>query len=163
MPSGLHLSRLHHRSMTAQRSAHPGPMHTGVRPVVLLALGVQVCGNFAQRVAGSTPSAGAARLLSYEVLFPNQAAVGAALDRRRAVGIPATEETYGRAMFDPSHNRVLLRHTGASPASHRQAHLCCQPITRYAPGRTVADQGGTPARPDDGPEGTHGGTRSVYP
>ncbi len=54
---------------------------------------------------------GAARLLSYEVLLPDQNALCAALNRLNAAGIPATEETYGWAVFDPSHNRVLLRHT----------------------------------------------------
>ena len=66
-------------------------------------------------VGVAAPPAGAARLLSYEVLLPNQDALGAALDRLHTAGIPATEETHGWAVFDPSQNRVLLRHADAVP------------------------------------------------
>ncbi len=61
-------------------------------------------------VGVAAPPAGAARLLSYEVLLPHQAALGAALNRLHTAGIPVTEEPHGWAVFDPSHNRVLLRH-----------------------------------------------------
>jgi catechol-2,3-dioxygenase len=59
-------------------------------------------------VGVGAPPEGAARLLSYEVLLPNQDALGAVLDRVRAADIPATEEAQGWAVRDPSHNRVLL-------------------------------------------------------
>jgi catechol 2,3-dioxygenase len=58
----------------------------------------------------AAPPEGAARLLSYEVLLPNEAALCAVLDRVRAAGIPANEEAQGWAVRDPSYNRVLLRY-----------------------------------------------------
>lgn len=62
----------------------------------------------------AAPPEGAARLLSYEVLLPNEAALGAVLNRVRAAGISATEYAEGWTVCDPSHNRVLLQHAGAS-------------------------------------------------
>ena len=63
----------------------------------------------------SAPPAGAARLLSYEVLLPDAAALGAVLDRVRAAGIPMAEDAHGWAVRDPSHNLVLVRHTTVDP------------------------------------------------
>lgn len=54
------------------------------------------------------PPEGAARLLSYEILLPNQTALDAVIERVRTAGIPLTEHGAGWAVCDPSHNRVLL-------------------------------------------------------
>ncbi len=67
-------------------------------------------------VGVAVPPEGAARLLSYEVLLPDQDALSDVLNRLHAAGIRATEEPHGWAVVDPSHNRVLLRHTRASVA-----------------------------------------------
>jgi catechol 2,3-dioxygenase len=64
----------------------------------------------------AAPPEGAARLLGYEVLLPSEAALGAALDRVRAAGIPITEDAQGWAVRDPSHNLVLLRHNSSGRA-----------------------------------------------
>ncbi len=63
----------------------------------------------------SAPPERAARLLSYEVLLPDAAALGAVLDRVRAAGIPMAEDAHGWAVRDPSHTLVLLRHTIVEP------------------------------------------------
>lgn len=55
------------------------------------------------------PPEGAARLLNYEVVLPNQDALSAVIDRIRAAGVSLTEEPEGWVVRDPSHNRILLR------------------------------------------------------
>jgi catechol 2,3-dioxygenase len=55
------------------------------------------------------PPEGAARLLGYEVILPDQNAVSAAIDRIRAASLSLTEEPEGWVVRDPSHNRILLR------------------------------------------------------
>jgi catechol 2,3-dioxygenase len=60
---------------------------------------------------GVPPPEGAARLLSYEVILASRDALSAVVDRVRAAGIPLTEDAHGWAVRDPSHNRILLRHS----------------------------------------------------
>jgi catechol 2,3-dioxygenase len=57
----------------------------------------------------AAPPAGAARLLSYAILLPSEAALGAVLGRLRAARVSVTEEAEGWAVRDPSQNCVLLR------------------------------------------------------
>ncbi len=57
----------------------------------------------------SAPSEGAARLLSYEVLLPDERALGTVLDRVCAAGLSLSEDAEGWSVRDPSYNRVLLR------------------------------------------------------
>ncbi len=79
----------------------------------------------------SAPPEGAARLLSYEVLLPDEAALGAVLDRVRAAGLPMAEDAHGWAVRDPSHNLVLLRHTTVDPGRgllHDPSHRRGTPV-----------------------------------
>ena len=62
-------------------------------------------------VGAPPPPADAARLLSYEILFPDAAALAPVLERLEAAGIPVVEEEDGRMVKDPSQNNVLLRTT----------------------------------------------------
>jgi catechol 2,3-dioxygenase len=55
------------------------------------------------------PPEGAARLLNYEVVLPNQHALSAVINRIRAAGVTLTENPEGWVVRDPSHNRILLR------------------------------------------------------
>jgi catechol 2,3-dioxygenase len=59
---------------------------------------------------GAPPApADAARLLSYEILFPNAAAVAPVLARLEAAGIAVAEDKGGQLLRDPSQNNILLR------------------------------------------------------
>jgi catechol 2,3-dioxygenase len=55
------------------------------------------------------PPEGAARLLSYEVVLPNQHALSTVINRIRTAGVSPTEDPEGWVVRDPSHNRILLR------------------------------------------------------
>lgn len=65
----------------------------------------------------SPPPENAARLLSYEVLLPNQAALDEVLTRIRAAEITLGENAEGVAVRDPSHNLVVLRLSEASSSA----------------------------------------------
>ena len=60
-------------------------------------------------VGAPPPPADAARLLSYEIVFPDVEALAPVLERLEAAGIPVTEAEDGRLVKDPSENSVLLR------------------------------------------------------
>ncbi len=55
------------------------------------------------------PPETAARLLSYEIVLPNQVALDAVLNRIRAADAPLSESADSWAVRDPSHNLVALR------------------------------------------------------
>jgi catechol 2,3-dioxygenase len=63
-------------------------------------------------VGAPPPPADAARLLSYEILFPDVAALAPVLDRLEAAGVPVTETDDGLLVKDPSQNSILLRTAG---------------------------------------------------
>jgi catechol 2,3-dioxygenase len=63
--------------------------------------------------AGAPPApADAARLLSYEILFPHAAALAPVLARLEAAGVAVAEQEGGRLVKDPSLNSILLRTAG---------------------------------------------------
>lgn len=55
-----------------------------------------------------TPTADAARLVSYEILLPDDAALEAVLERVKAAGIVPAQQAAGWSVQDPSHNEILL-------------------------------------------------------
>jgi catechol 2,3-dioxygenase len=55
------------------------------------------------------PPENAARLLSYEILLPDQAALGEVVDRLAEAGIVPEEQADGLAVRDPSQNTAILK------------------------------------------------------
>jgi len=55
------------------------------------------------------PASDAARLLSYEILLPDDTALAAVLERVNTAGIVPVQQAAGWLVYDPSHNGVLLR------------------------------------------------------
>jgi catechol 2,3-dioxygenase len=55
------------------------------------------------------PPEGAARLLSYELVFSSPGALEAAVEQVRAAALPVEQEGAGWAVRDPAWNRVVLR------------------------------------------------------
>ncbi|MBX3010741.1 MAG: VOC family protein [Caldilineaceae bacterium] len=55
------------------------------------------------------PACDAARLLSYEILLPDAAALTAVLQRATAAGVEAVQQETGWLVRDPSSNPILLR------------------------------------------------------
>lgn len=55
------------------------------------------------------PACDAARLVSYEILLPDDAALAEVLQRVEAVGVKAVQQDAGWWLCDPSHNGIVLR------------------------------------------------------
>ena len=55
------------------------------------------------------PTSDAARLVRYEILLPDDASLGAVLERIKAAGIVPVQQAAGWSVQDPSHNGILLR------------------------------------------------------
>lgn len=55
------------------------------------------------------PSCDAARLITYEILLPDEDALAELLQQVEAAGIKATQQEHGWLLVDPSHNQLLLR------------------------------------------------------
>ena len=60
-------------------------------------------------VGAPPPPANAARLLEYEIVFPDQAALEAVLERLAQAKIPVQNTDAGWQVKDPSQNPILLR------------------------------------------------------
>lgn len=60
-------------------------------------------------VGALPPSADRARLLAYEIVLPNEQAVGETVTGLRAAGVVVTEQPDGFLLADPAQNHILLR------------------------------------------------------
>lgn len=60
-------------------------------------------------VGAPAPPENAARLLSYELLLPTEAAVEAVVERAREANVAVHKQAEGWSLRDPSHNTIVLR------------------------------------------------------